>query len=51
MATAETAARIRPATRSQRLVSFITRSPLHIVLVAIALIVYSYRRFRGSLRV
>jgi alpha-glucoside transport system permease protein len=36
MATAETTVRIRPATRSQRLVSFITRSPLHLVLIAIA---------------
>jgi alpha-glucoside transport system permease protein len=38
MATLETAVRIQPRTRSARLVSFITRSPLHLVLIAIAVI-------------
>ena len=38
MATLETAVRIQPRTRSARLVSFITRSPLHLVLIGIAVI-------------
>ena len=33
---AETVALARPRTLSERLVSFLTRSPLHIVLIAIA---------------
>lgn len=38
MATVEQAVQIRPATRSARLLGFITRSPLHIALIAIALL-------------
>jgi len=38
MATLETAVRIQPRTRSARLISFITRSPLHLVLIGIAVI-------------
>jgi alpha-glucoside transport system permease protein len=38
MATLEHAERYHAATRSERLVRFVTRSPLHIVLVAVALI-------------
>jgi alpha-glucoside transport system permease protein len=38
MATVETAVPIRPATRSARLVGFVTRSPLHVALIVVALI-------------